>query len=128
MSTLTLALVQADLAWHDIEANLAHFDQLLAPLAAVDLIVLPEMFTTGFTMASQQQAEPMAGRASPGCAPPPRHATPSSAVRWRSRSRVSVTTASSGPPLMEPCTTTTNATVFAWLANITTTAAANRRW
>ncbi|HNC77536.1 MAG: amidohydrolase [Pseudomonadales bacterium] len=62
MSTLTLALVQADLAWHDIEANLAHFDQLLAPLAAVDLIVLPEMFTTGFTMASQQQAEPMAGR------------------------------------------------------------------
>ncbi|HNI65842.1 MAG TPA: nitrilase-related carbon-nitrogen hydrolase, partial [Pseudomonadales bacterium] len=62
MSTLTLALVQADLAWHDIEANLTHFDQLLAPLAAVDLIVLPEMFTTGFTMASQQQAEPMAGR------------------------------------------------------------------
>lgn len=62
MSALKLALVQADLAWHDLAANLAHFDQLLAPLEQLDLIILPEMFTTAFTMASEEQAETMNGR------------------------------------------------------------------
>ena len=48
---LRVVLVQADLAWHDPEAN---FDRLAAALAGeavrADLVVLPEMFPTGFTM------------------------------------------------------------------------------
>ncbi|CAJ0996777.1 hypothetical protein NVIRENTERO_02552 [Sodalis praecaptivus] len=50
MSTLALSLLQQPLVWMDGEANLAHFDRLLAPIDDQDLIVLPEMFTTGFAM------------------------------------------------------------------------------
>jgi omega-amidase len=57
MSPLKLALVQTTLAWHDREANLAHFDALLEQARGADLVVLPEMFTTGFSMDSQQLAE-----------------------------------------------------------------------
>jgi omega-amidase len=53
-----VSLVQQPLAWRDPAANRAHFTQLLAPLAGnTDLVVLPEMFTTGFTMKPEQYAE-----------------------------------------------------------------------
>jgi predicted amidohydrolase len=62
MPHLKVTLVQADLAWEDPAANRARFDDLLAPLAgATDLVVLPEMFTTGFTMAGRALAESMDG-------------------------------------------------------------------
>ena len=53
-----VTLVQQPLAWHDPAANRAHFSAALAPLAGTtDLVVLPEMFTTGFTMQPEQFAE-----------------------------------------------------------------------
>ncbi|MGV3601871.1 MAG: amidohydrolase [Dyadobacter fermentans] len=56
---LSIALVQADLHWENVTANLASFEEKLAALPeAVDLIVLPEMFNTGFTM-NTALAEPM---------------------------------------------------------------------
>lgn len=62
MSTLTATIVQAELHWHDAAANRAMFDVMLAELAdQTDLIILPEMFTTGFTMDAPGQAEPMDG-------------------------------------------------------------------
>lgn len=60
--TLRVTLVQAQLAWHDAQANRRAFENLLAPLAGqTDLVVLPEMFTTGFTMAAHEVAEPAEG-------------------------------------------------------------------
>jgi omega-amidase len=54
-----LSLAQQPLVWQDAAANRAHFSALLAPLAGTtDLVVLPEMFTTGFTMKPEQFAEP----------------------------------------------------------------------
>ncbi|HEY5791630.1 MAG TPA: amidohydrolase [Gammaproteobacteria bacterium] len=51
MRDLTVTLLQADLAWHDPAANRARLGALIAGLQApADLLVLPEMFTTGFTM------------------------------------------------------------------------------
>ncbi|MCB1653563.1 MAG: amidohydrolase, partial [Pseudomonadales bacterium] len=47
---LNIALVQTTLAWHDRQANLEHFELLLEQARGADLIVLPEMFTTGFSM------------------------------------------------------------------------------
>lgn len=48
------ALVQSELVWENPAENRRHFADLLRPLAgSVDLIVLPEMFTTGFTMNPQ---------------------------------------------------------------------------
>jgi len=61
---LKLALVQTTLAWHDRGANLAHFERLLEQARGADLVVLPEMFTTGFSMDSQALAEPENGPAS----------------------------------------------------------------
>ena len=59
--TLRLALVQMDIAWQDSAANLKNLDRLLQALPETDLVVLPEMFTTGFSMASKQFAETMGG-------------------------------------------------------------------
>ena len=57
-----LSIVQQPLAWHDAAANRAHFGAVLAPLAgATDLVILPEMFTTGFTMKPESFAEDAAG-------------------------------------------------------------------
>jgi predicted amidohydrolase len=59
---LTVTLVQADLAWQDPAANRARLEALLGgPPAPGDLVVLPEMFATGFTMAPEAVAEPMDG-------------------------------------------------------------------
>lgn len=63
MSTLNVFVVQSDLHWHDADANLKEFDAVIRSLdAPTDLIVLPEMFTTGFTMDAASQAEDMNGR------------------------------------------------------------------
>jgi omega-amidase len=62
METLRFSFVQDHLAWEDKQKNFDHFDQKLAPLKGkTDLIVLPEMFTTGFSMNASQLAETMKG-------------------------------------------------------------------
>ena len=60
MSTLRISLVQTSLYWKSAEANRAMFEEKLASLAGhTDLIILPEMFTTGFTMDAEEVAEPV---------------------------------------------------------------------
>ncbi len=62
VNSLHVAAVQCPLAWEDKAANLARISQLLQPLRQpVDLIVLPEMFSTGFSMRAAELAEPMNG-------------------------------------------------------------------
>jgi len=57
-----VTLVQQPLVWQDAAANRAHFTKILAPLAGTtDLVVLPEMFSTGFTMQPEAFAEPVDG-------------------------------------------------------------------
>lgn len=60
MSTLKLTLLQQPLVWLDVQANLRHFEMLLEPLHQRDLIVLPEMFTTGFAINAAENAQPEA--------------------------------------------------------------------
>ncbi|QEM84003.1 amidohydrolase [Halomonas binhaiensis] len=61
MSQLRTTLVQCDLRWEDPATNCRQLEDKLADLsfADTDLIVLPEMFATGFTMNSREMAEPM---------------------------------------------------------------------
>ena len=62
MSTLDVTIVQADLYWHDAVRNREHFTAVIEVLQeATDLIVLPEMFTTGFSMDAPNLAETMDG-------------------------------------------------------------------
>ncbi|WP_145531328.1 amidohydrolase [Yersinia kristensenii] len=58
MSTLKLTVLQQPLVWLDAAANLRHFDMLLEPIRQRDVIVLPEMFTTGFAMNAAENALP----------------------------------------------------------------------
>lgn len=61
MSELRISLVQTDLLWCDPAGNRAKADSELAPLEGItDLIILPEMFTTGFTDRTEW-AEPTEG-------------------------------------------------------------------
>lgn len=60
MQTLTLTLIQSELHWQNPTANLAMFEEKIWKInQKTDLIILPEMFTTGFSMAAKDLAEPM---------------------------------------------------------------------
>ena len=65
MNDLTVSLVQTLLYWHDPVSNRDLLTDLLAATlngpGFTDLIVLPEMFTTGFSMDAAAQAEPYPG-------------------------------------------------------------------
>ena len=60
---LHITLIQTEIVWEDIAANLAHYEQTIAGIAnPKHVVVLPEMFSTGFSMAPERLAEPMDGR------------------------------------------------------------------
>ena len=71
MRDLKVALIQSNLHWENIPSNLKMFEEKISRIVEqLDIIVLPEMFSTGFTMANAQHlAEEMTG----------------SAVQWMSR-------------------------------------------
>lgn len=51
MEPLRIAALQLDLIWHDPEANRRKITRMLKEFqVSADIILLPEMFTTGFTM------------------------------------------------------------------------------
>jgi omega-amidase len=61
-SELKVAIIQKDLVWQNAEQNRVNFDAMFSEMNAVDLIVLPEMFTTGFSMLPKPIAETMQGK------------------------------------------------------------------
>lgn len=62
MRDLTVTLIQTELLWEDIPANLAMLDRKIDGVAEkTDVIILPEMFSTGFTMNAEKLAESMDG-------------------------------------------------------------------
>lgn len=59
---MKVSLIQTATHWHDPLANQRHFHDLLDRVPGdSELVVLPEMFSTGFTMSSKQVAESMDG-------------------------------------------------------------------
>jgi omega-amidase len=60
---LKIALIQANLVWEDPIRNRINFSEKINTISeAIDLIILPEMFTSGFTMNAKTIAETMAGK------------------------------------------------------------------
>ncbi len=58
MEKLKLTLIQTKLSWENPEANRTHFTEKIKAIAEdTDLILLPEMFPTGFSMNPQNLAE-----------------------------------------------------------------------
>lgn len=61
-SSLTFSLIQPSLAWEDKTANLGHLGQLLESITTkTEIVILPEMFSTGFSMQPEKLAENMEG-------------------------------------------------------------------
>lgn len=59
MQDLRITFVQADQRWEDKTANLDHYEELLKSVSETDIILLPEMFQTGFSMNAEKLAENM---------------------------------------------------------------------
>ena len=63
MEKLRVALLQNDIIWENVDANLAYCEKALQELDNdVHVAVLPEMFTTGFSMSATQYAEEGEGK------------------------------------------------------------------
>jgi omega-amidase len=60
MQDLVVSIIQSELHWEDIDANLAMFEEKIWQIdGKTDVIILPEMFSTGFSMSAKKLAEPM---------------------------------------------------------------------
>jgi predicted amidohydrolase len=60
---LNIAIIQPDILWEDIPANLHAYSATLDRInGSIDVVLLPELFTTGFTMNTVRLAETMQGR------------------------------------------------------------------
>jgi predicted amidohydrolase len=63
MSSLNVCIIQSCLHWENHQANLNMFEEKIEQVkAGTELVVLPEMFTTGFSMNPTQLAEEMNGK------------------------------------------------------------------
>lgn len=64
MQDLNITIIQTDIFWHETGKNCDHVDGIIKSIAGpVDLVLLPEMFSTGFTMDPAACAEGMDGAA-----------------------------------------------------------------
>ena len=62
MSSLTITLVQTKLFWEDKQANLNMLQQKIDRMEEkTEIVILPEMFSTGFSMNAERLAENMEG-------------------------------------------------------------------
>lgn len=62
MSALSVTLIQTSLLWEDKKANLSRFEEKIRPLKGqTQVVILPEMFSTGFSMKPEELAEEMSG-------------------------------------------------------------------
>jgi predicted amidohydrolase len=62
INDLKITIIQSNLQWENKELNLKMFSEKISNISeSTDLIILPEMFTTGFSMSPQKFAEPMNG-------------------------------------------------------------------
>ena len=61
-----IGMIQLDTAWHDKEANFAKAESLIrdASSAKCEIVVLPEMFNTGFSMEIEKIGEELLGKTS----------------------------------------------------------------
>jgi len=62
MARLHCTLIQADLIWENKEANLQKLESMIAGIVgARELVILPEMFNTGFSLRPELLGETMEG-------------------------------------------------------------------
>lgn len=61
-NTLTISILQPDITWEDKRANTDQYTRMIEGISGRrEIVLLPEMFTTGFSMAPERLAETMDG-------------------------------------------------------------------
>jgi omega-amidase len=58
---ISISIIQSDIIWEDRLSNLENYQNKINQIESTDLIVLPEMFTTGFSMNPKDISETMNG-------------------------------------------------------------------
>ena len=58
---MIVSLIQSDIIWEDKNSNLKKYQEQIDKIESTELIVLPEMFTTGFSMSPKDISEKMNG-------------------------------------------------------------------
>lgn len=61
MKDIKITIVQPDIIWENPQANMVKYSQWIDTVDETDVIILPEMFTTGFSMNPKKLKEPMDG-------------------------------------------------------------------
>jgi len=62
MKNLKITIIQTEIFWENTDANIKMFDKKINSISEhTDLILLPEMFSTGFTMNAPKLAQSMKG-------------------------------------------------------------------
>jgi omega-amidase len=57
---MKISILQTDIAWEDKSGNFTKIEKSLPLLTGSDIVILPEMFNTGFTMNTEGMGEPPA--------------------------------------------------------------------
>ena len=50
MENFKITIIQPDIIWENVQANLDKYSEIIAGIEQTNVIILPEMFTTGFSM------------------------------------------------------------------------------
>ena len=58
---MIVSLIQSDIIWEDKNSNLKKYQEQIDKIESTELIILPEMFTTGFSMSPKNISEKMDG-------------------------------------------------------------------
>jgi len=61
MKSLRFSIIQTDLFWEAKKENLQQLEDKIVQLPVTEIVVLPEMFSTGFSMRPKELAETMEG-------------------------------------------------------------------
>ena len=55
---MKISIIQTDISWENKSLNFRKYEQVISKVADTDIIILPEMFSTGFTDSTESLAEP----------------------------------------------------------------------
>ncbi len=58
----SIALIQSDFEWGDVEANIAKFEQKVLSVTGCDMVIMPELFTSGCDMQKRDKALKIAAK------------------------------------------------------------------
>jgi omega-amidase len=58
---MRVSILQSDITWENKFQNFRKYERMISQLDNPDIIILPEMFSTGFTANSESQSEPARG-------------------------------------------------------------------